>query len=181
VVTVGSQGLTANPIPLEWLDQPAPWGCLRGHAARANPFWQDCQGEVLAIFHGPDAYISPSWYASKRETGKVVPTWNYATVHAYGRLVVHEEPAWLLEQLGSLVDRHEADLPGPWRLADAPDGFIDSLLPAIVGIEIIIDRLQGKWKTSQNRSPADRAGVAAGLRRVAGADTMAGWVWPADL
>lgn len=165
LVALGPDGLVANHLPLEWSDDPAPWGSLRGHAARANPFWRDCPpgGEVLAVFHGPEAYVSPSWYAAKKESGKVVPTWNYAAVHAYGQLRVHEDKDWLLAQLEALTRRQEAAFPQPWSLADAPAEFIDGLLPAIVGVEVAISRLEGKWKASQNRPAADRAGVARGL------------------
>jgi transcriptional regulator len=175
LVTLGAAGLEANHIPLEWSETPAPWGSLRGHAARANPFWRDGLpgGEVLAVFHGPDAYVSPSWYASRRESGQVVPTWNYAVVHAYGRLTVRDDAVWLKAQLDRQIRRLEAAQPAPWSLSDAPPGFVDGLLPSIVGIEITVTRLQGKWKASQNRSSADRAGVALGLREAGCADAQA--------
>lgn len=181
LVRLGADGLAADHIPLQLSAEPLPWGCLRGHVARTNPVWRDCppKQEVLAVFHGPNAYISPSWYASKAVTGKAVPTWNYAVVHAYGRLRVHDDPAWLLAMLESLTDRHESAFPDSWKLADAPDGFVESLLPSIVGIEITISRLEGKWKTSQNRPAPDRAGVANGLAEIGSPDslTMAGLVW----
>ncbi|WP_148716112.1 FMN-binding negative transcriptional regulator [Chitinolyticbacter meiyuanensis] len=166
LVVCTANGLDANPIPLE-LDRAAgPWGTLHGHVARANPLWHsfDPQVEALVIFQGPDAYISPSWYPSKAESGKVVPTWNYVTVHAYGTLRVIDDAAWLRAQLEALTARHEAGFATPWQVADAPAGFIDKLLPAIVGIEISISRLQGKWKASQNQPRDNQLGVIEGLR-----------------
>ncbi len=159
-------GLTAEHLPL-LLDQGADdgeHGTLRGHVARANPVWREAAGvPVLAVFEGAQAYITPSWYPSKAETGKVVPTWNYAVVHVQGTLRVIEDAAWLRTLVGRLTDTHEAARAQRWRVEDAPDGYLQSMLAAIVGIEIPISRIQGKWKVSQNRSAADRAGVAEGL------------------
>ena len=165
LVTFGEGGLTANPVPLILHPERGEKGVLRGHLARANPQWRsfDPSVECLAVFQGVDAYITPSWYATKRETGKVVPTWNYAVVQAYGRLTVIEDAGWLGEQVRSLTDRHEAARPAPWAVMDAPENFVRAQLKGIVGIEIAIDRIEAKWKVSQNRNEADRAGVTEGL------------------
>jgi transcriptional regulator len=161
-----ADGLTAEHLPLLW-DRGASDGArgtLRGHVARANPVWREAAGtEVLAVFQGPQAYVSPSWYPSKAETAKVVPTWNYAVVHAHGRLRVTEDAAWLRALVGRLTDTHEASRAQRWQVGDAPADYIETMLRAIVGIEIEVTRLQGKWKVSQNRSASDRAGVAVGL------------------
>jgi transcriptional regulator len=169
LVTLTPRGLEANHIPFELTPEPAPFGTLRGHVARANPFWRDFSKELqpLAIFQGPDTYISPSWYATKQETGEVVPTWNYAVVHAYGALNVVEDRAWLRELVEHLTNRQEAGRREPWKVTDAPPGFVDKMLDAIVGIEMPITRLIGKWKVSQNRPPADRNGVVDSLRKEA--------------
>ena len=165
LVTLSSGGLEANHIPLHLLDAPAPFGTLRGHVARANPLWRDFAQEVeaLAIFHGPDAYITPSWYATKQETGKVAPTWNYAVVHAYGTMRAMDDAGWVREHLETLTGHHEANLPKPWAVSDAPREFIEETIKAIVGIEIVITRLSGKWKVSQNQPVQNRAGVIEGL------------------
>ncbi len=166
LVTLGAAGLSANHLPFALLADPLPYGTLQCHVARANPVWQDGPAEVeaLVVFHGPDAYISPSWYPSKQQTGKVVPTWNYAVVHAYGRLRVIEDAKWLRTLVEGLTNRHEADLPDPWQVSDAPLAYTENLLGAIVGIEIVVTKLIGKWKASQNRPDADRTGVINGLR-----------------
>lgn len=159
-------GLDANHVPLELDPEPAPHGTLRGHVARANPLWQLAVAaplEALAIFRGPDRYITPAWYATKRETGKVVPTWNYAVVHAHGTLRAIDDPAWLRGLVERLTACHEAGRPDPWQVTDAPDDYIAARIRGIVGIELSITRLVGKWKVSQNKSEADRAGVASGL------------------
>jgi transcriptional regulator len=165
LVTLGADGLTANHIPLLYDPEPSPRGTLRGHLARANRQWQDFQREVdvLAIFQGPQAYISPNWYLTKQEHGRVVPTWNYATVHAYGRLTVFSDAQRLRRFLDALTATHEAAQAKPWAPADAPPDYIDSLLGAIVGIEIAVTRLEGKWKVSQNQVLQNRDGVAEGL------------------
>ena len=158
--------LSANPVPFLLEHDEAGRAVLRAHVARANPVWQAARRDVdsLVVFQGPQAYISPGWYATKAEHGKVVPTWNYVMVQARGRLQVHEDAPWLLSLVTRLTQRHEAALPRPWAVADAPADFIDGMLRAIVGIEIPLQALTGKWKVSQNRSSADREGVAAGLR-----------------
>lgn len=163
LVTLGADGIQANHIPLHLSAEPAPFGVLRGHVARANPLWQNPRGEVLAIFHGAQGYISPSWYATKQQHGKVVPTWNYIAVHAYGALRVMDDPAWLRAQLEALTAEHEGNLPEPWAMGDAPAEYIERLLKAVVGIEIVITRLQGKWKMSQNQPPENRDSVALAL------------------
>lgn len=166
LVTLSPDGLSANHIPLHFHADGSPLGCLVGHVARANPLWQDTDPatEVLAVFQGPDTYITPSWYATKQETGKVVPTWNYAVVHAHGRLLVHDDPMWVRRQLEAMTAQHEAARPEPWALDDAPREFTDRIMQAVVGIEIRITRLQGKWKVSQNQPAPNRATVIAGLQ-----------------
>lgn len=166
LVTLSSGGLAANHIPLYLAEAPAPLGALQGHVARANPLWQDLAAgvEPLAIFQGPQAYISPSWYATKQEFGRVVPTWNYIVVHAYGKLRVIDDPAWLRAQLDSLTNHAEAGFAAPWRVADAPAEFTEKLMRAIVGIELVISRLEGKWKVSQNQPAENQASAADALR-----------------
>jgi transcriptional regulator len=165
LVTLTPGGLEANHIPFEIDPDPAPLGTLRGHVARANPVWRDFSPglDALAIFQGPDAYVSPSWYPSKQEGGKVVPTWNYAVVHAYGPLRIIDDAAWLRGFVARLTNRHESGRATPWKVTDAPADYIDKMVGAIVGIEIPIARLAGKWKVSQNRPARDREGAAQGL------------------
>jgi transcriptional regulator len=161
LVTPAGTGFTADHLPLEF---DAASNRLQGHVARANPLWREAQGrEVLAIFHGPQAYITPAWYAAKQEHGKVVPTWNYAVVHLHGRLEAFEDTTWLRGLVERLTTRHEAARAHPWAVADAPADYIEQMLKAIVGIRIEVTRVEAKWKLSQNRSAADRAGVAQGL------------------
>jgi transcriptional regulator len=166
LVTLGSTGLNANHVPFEFDPDPAPFGTLRAHVARSNPVWQDFDRKMdsIVIFQGPQAYISPSWYATKKEGGRVVPTYNYMVVHAYGQLRAIDDPAWVRGLLERLTARHETGMAEPWKLIDAPAEYIEKLLSAIVGIEIPITRLVGKWKVSQNQPKANRAGVEAGLR-----------------
>lgn len=165
LVALTAQGLEANHIPLLVEPESGPFGTLRGHVARANPLWRTvCAGsEVLAVFQGPAGYITPSWYPSKVQTGKVVPTWNYAVVHAHGPLRIHEDAGWLRALVTQLTVKQESRRENPWQVTDAPEHYVDAMLQAIVGIEIPIARLQGKWKMSQNRLPQDRDGVIAGL------------------
>ena len=174
LVILSSNGLNANHIPLHLAVEASPLGILRGHVARANPLWSDCVKDVeaLAIFSGPDTYISPSWYPGKAETGKVVPTWNYAVAHAYGQLRVIDDATWLRVHLEALTTHHEAMQPEPWQVADAPADYIDKMLAAVVGIEIDIVRLSGKWKMSQNQPPQNRAGVVDGLRAASSKDGL---------
>jgi len=180
LVTLDDSGLVANHIPMEVDPDAGPHGTLRGHVARANPLWKTHRPEVdaLAVFHGPHHYISPTYYATKATTGEVVPTWNYATVHAYGPLRAIDDPAWLRQFVEHLTDRHEAELAATtgdpsWKVGDAPAAYLDRQLKAIVGIEIPIARLDGKWKVSQNRPAEDRAGVVAGLERGGGPAQLA--------
>ena len=170
LVVMTPRGLDANHIPLEVDPDPAPFGTLRGHIARANPLWRETihDGQALAIFQGPDTYVSPAWYATKQETGKVVPTWNYAVVHAHGPMRFIDDRAWLRAFVERLTHRHEAARPEPWKVTDAPADYIDTQLGAIIGLEVPITRLVGKWKVSQNRASRDRAGAIEGLAREGG-------------
>jgi transcriptional regulator len=172
LLITATPGLEANLIPFLVDPEPSPNGTLRGHLARANQQWRALAegAECLVVFQGPQAYVTPSWYATKRETGKVVPTWNYATVHAWGRPSVFEDPAWLHRQVTAQTESREASRAAPWAVSDAPEAFVASQLKGIVGLEIPISRLEGKWKVSQNRPEADRAGVVEGLRGTEGAD-----------
>lgn len=165
IVTLGAEGLTANHVPFIVDDCAGRLGILRAHLARANPQWRDFDGEREAVimFQGADAYITPSWYPLKAETGKVVPTWNYAIVHVHGRPRAIEDRDWLLRHISELTDINEAGRELPWSVSDAPPEFVAGLMKGIVGVEIEITRIEGKWKASQNRSEADRAGVAEGL------------------
>jgi transcriptional regulator len=166
LVALGSSGLIANHLPLETLAEPPPFGSLRGHIARANPLWRDYQQgtAALAIFQGPQTYISPSLYPSKQQSGEVVPTWDYAVVHAHGTLRFIQEADWLRGFVARLTDTHETSRAQPWKIDDAPAAYIDKMLSLIVGFEFSISSLSGKWKVSQNRSHADRQGVIAGLK-----------------
>jgi transcriptional regulator len=165
LVTLGEDGLRASMLPMLFDADDGDHGTLRGHLARPNPQWQDAGSgvEALAIFDGPDAYVSPALYEEKRLTGKVVPTWNYVTILAHGTLVARPEPEWLLPHVRRLVERHEAGRAEPWSIDDAPDGYVETMVRAIVGLELRITRLEAKRKLSQNRSAADIAGVIAGL------------------
>jgi transcriptional regulator len=170
LVTLGPGGLDANHIPFEISMDLAdgPLGTLRAHVARANPVWTDFSRVVdaLVIFQGPQCYITPGWYVeTKPDSGKVVPTWNYCVVHAAGPIHVRDDPRWVRAQVERLVSRHESTQTKPWHVSDAPADFIEKQIAAIVGIEIPISKLTGKWKVSQNRSAADRAGVVHGLRQ----------------
>ena len=165
LVSVGEHGLQASHLPLLLNPDEGANGTLYGHMAKANPQWRDLQNgaEALVIFAGADAYVSPAFYPAKAEHGKVVPTWNYVAVHAYGRAETFSDGGRLLDIVSTLTDRHEAGRAQPWSVADAPADYIDGMLKAIVGFAIPIDRLEGKRKLSQNRSPADIAGVREGL------------------
>lgn len=171
LISAGGGGLMANPVPFVIDAEASSLGVLRCHLARANPQLRDLAAaeECLVVFQGPHDYISPSWYASKRETGRVVPTWNYATVHAWGRPRLYEDAQWLRRQIDTLTASREAMRPTPWTVADAPEPFVAAQIRAIVGVEIPIARIEGKWKMSQNRPAADRAGVVAGRRAEYGA------------
>ena len=170
LVTSGAEGPDANHLPMilqagEGDDGDPSLGVLRGHVARANPLWQavDRRVDALAIFHGPHNYVTPSWYPSKAVHGKVVPTWNYAVVHARGRLTFYDDPERLRAHVAALTVQQEAGRAAPWSLSDAPADFVDAMVGGIVGFELAISRLEGKWKMSQNREPGDRAGVVEGL------------------
>lgn len=156
-------GPTADLIPLEFHPDEGEHGTLRGHVARANPLWRQVGAQALAVFTGPDAYVSPGWYPSKSEHGKVVPTWNYTMVQARGVLRAVDDAPWLRALVGRLTEHHEAQQVQPWSVSDAPDDYVQQMLKAIVGIEIVLTSLIGKWKVSQNRSAADREGVATGM------------------
>jgi len=166
LVTCGSDGLHANHVPMMIDPERGPYGTLVFHLARANPQWRDDTSTIgaLAIFTGPDAYVSPGMYATKAETGKVVPTWNYVAVHAYGRPRLIEEPAALRSLLAAMVQEYEASFERPWDIERLPEEYVQKQMRAIVGLELPISRLEGKRKLSQNRTPADQAGVAAALR-----------------
>lgn len=163
LVHTGGDGLDADHVPLAF---DAAASVLRGHVARANPLWRSADGRpVLAVFRGAEGYVSPSWYPSKAIHHKVVPTWNYAVVHAHGRLRAVDDAPWLRALVGELTAQHEARRPAPWMVDDAPADYVQQMLRAIVGIEIAVERLEGKFKLGQNRSADDRAGVVAGLTR----------------
>ncbi len=167
LVTHGSEGLTATHLPTVLkVDTASPLGRVECHVARPNPQWKTfaTEADALMIFQGPEAYIRPGWYPSKVEHGKAVPTWNYAVVHAYGRLRAIEDVAWLRNFVSRLTERHEGERAVPWKVTDAPADFIERQLGGIVGLEILVRRLDGKWKVSQNRPAPDRAGVVAGFR-----------------
>ena len=173
LVTMSDAGLQANPVPFVRDADPAGGpGILRAHVARANPLWRETRSDVesLIVFQGPQAYISPGWYPSKLEHGKAVPTWNYVTVQGRGTLRAIDDAAWVHAFVSRLTTRHEAAQAKPWAVTDAPPDFIDTMTRAIVGIEITLTALTGKWKVSQNRPAADRAGVVSGLRASGEAD-----------
>ena len=175
LVTMGADGLEASHVPMLLDPEPSPYGTLSGHVARANGQWRRtaAHGAALAIFLGPQAYVSPSWYATKRQTGRVVPTWNYVAVHAAGALRFFDDTERLLALVTRLTETHEAGRTAPWAVSDAPPEFIRAQLKGIVGFELLIARLEGKWKLSQNRPAEDRGGVVEGLRRDGGADEAA--------
>lgn len=165
LITVTEQGLLATLLPFIYDPGIGEHGALLGHLARNNDQWRTpVTGEALVIVRGPDAYISPSWYPSKAEHGRVVPTWNYVTAHVYGRLIVHDDVRWLESLVRRLTDKHEAASSQPWSVDDAPEAFIAGQLRAIVGVELVISRVEAKAKLSQNRPAADIDGVSAGLR-----------------
>ena len=165
LVTHDEDGLAASHVPVLLDPDAGPYGTIYGHLARANPQARPLgpPPDALLIFLGPDAYVSPSWYETKRETGKVVPTWNYVAIHAQGRLDLFDDSDRLRQVVDRLTTKHEADRPDPWAVSDAPTGFIEAQLGGIIGFELRIARIEGKWKMSQNRPASDRDGVAAGL------------------
>ena len=173
LVTLTESGLQANNIPMETVSEPAPFGVLRGHVARANPVWREYRSgsEALAIFQGPESYISPSFYPLKQETGEVVPTWNYAMVQARGTVRFIEDKEWLRGLVTRLTNAHEASRPAPWKVTDAPPPYIEKMLSLIVGFEFSIANLTGKWKMSQNHPVANREGVVKNLGAADDADS----------
>ena len=172
LITAGDGGLIANPVPFHLRTDPSPKGTLQAHIAKANGQWREIQAgaPVLVVFQGVDSYVTPSWYATKQETGKVVPTWNYAIVQVHGDARIIDDPSWLREQIGALTGENENSRPQPWGVDDAPPEFISAQLKGIIGIEIDIAAIDGKWKVSQNRPVADRQGVAQGLDEIRHAD-----------
>jgi transcriptional regulator len=176
LISVQAGCLSADHLPLVVSPELSEKGTVRGHIAKANPLWkqrEDLSPTILAVFQGPQAYVTPSWYPSKKEHGKVVPTWNYALVQAHGELEFHDDPVWLLEHLREITRRQEGHRQVPWEVSDAPDEFIARQLNGIVGIEFAVTRLEGKWKVSQNRSEQDRNGVQRGLLLEPGEDAVA--------
>lgn len=176
LVVADSDGIEANHVPFHLsLEGNASLGLLQCHLARSNPAWLRMRGEsrVLAIFQGPNAYVSPSWYETKAETGRVVPTWNYLAVHVEGRASIIEDPAWLKNHLHQLTAQHESGMSNPWSVEDAPTEFTERLMQAIVGVEIEVDSLKGKLKASQNQPERNRAGIKAGLEAEEGAHNHA--------
>lgn len=178
-VTLGDGELIANHIPFLLDPSRGEHGTLFAHVARANPVWQSFSSTVesVVMFRGPDAYITPSWYPSKHAHGKAVPTWNYAVVHAHGLPRTFDDPDTLLHHITQLTDRHESMQALPWKVSDAPPEFTRRLLDAVIGIEIPISKLIGKWKTSQNRPEPDKLGVMAGLMSNGGDASMAMAEW----
>ena len=172
LVTLGPDGLVASHVPMLLEADKGERGTVTGHLAKANIQAKSGPSDIeaLAIFQGPDAYITPNWYATKKEHGKVVPTWNYVAVHVYGPITFFEDAERLRDQVASLTDRHEAANSKPWALNDAPEKFVQGQLKGIVGFEIPISRMDGKWKLSQNRPAADKEGVIRGLEARDGAD-----------
>jgi transcriptional regulator len=165
LVTLTPSGLVATLLPFIYVPEAGSHGSLHGHLARNNSQWQlESAADALAIVRGPDAYITPGWYASKIEHGRVVPTWNYVTAHVYGQFIVHDDPVWTENLVRRLTTKHEAYRDHPWSVDDAPRPFIEGQLRAIVGVELLISRIEAKAKLSQNRPPADVEGVIAGLR-----------------
>ena len=175
LVTMSNSGLFASHLPMVVDRGEGTYGTLRGHLSRANNQWRDLSPsvEALAIFSGDQHYISPNWYPGKTEDGKVVPTWNYAVVHVYGPLRIIEDPAWLLSHLTALTTQHETPSPQPWHVSDAPADYIASLIKGIVGIELPVSRIEGKWKVSQNQSERTRLAVEQGLEDLHTPDALA--------
>ncbi|WP_101048703.1 FMN-binding negative transcriptional regulator [Macromonas nakdongensis] len=166
LVTHGPEGLDANHIPFEYDPARGEHGTLTAHVARANPVWQRCAGgaDVLVVFRGVEGYISPSWYPSKHDTHRQVPTWNYEVVHAHGRLTVRDDEKFVRGVVARLTRSHEATEPQPWKMGDAPPDYLDAMLQAIVGLEIAVTRWEGKAKLSQNKAPLDRQGAVEALQ-----------------
>jgi transcriptional regulator len=170
LVTSSEQELEASHLPMLLDSEPAPFGTVLGHLARANPQWQRAKPgfQALVIFLGPNTYITPSWYPTKQQNSKVVPTWNYLAIHAYGALSFYDDPGELREHVARMTNAHEAPRAAPWAVSDAPADYVQTMLGAIVGFRLVITKLEGKWKMSQNRPQQDVSGVIDGLRREAG-------------
>ena len=175
LVTMGASGLFASHIPMVLEQDGSEFGVLKAHISRANAQWRDLTSSIdaLAIFAGPHHYISASWYPGTKEDGKEVPTWNYVVVHAYGPLKVIEDPVWLRAHLEKLTDAHEAGSANPWKVSDAPEDFINQQMRGIVGLEMSIRRLEGKWKVSQNKDERDRGAVIEELDKLNTPDSLA--------
>jgi transcriptional regulator len=175
LVTLGDGGIEASHVPMLIDAEPPPSGTITGHLARANPQWRSIKYDVeaLAIFTGADSYVSPSWYATRQQTGKVVPTWNYIAIHARGRLRFFDNRESLRRVVTRLTDKYETPRTAPWRVTDAPADYIDAMLKAIVGFELTITQLEGKWKMSQNQPVENRAGVVQGLTQEGKTDVAA--------
>ncbi|MEU0244247.1 FMN-binding negative transcriptional regulator [Streptomyces sp. NPDC006235] len=164
LITMTSEGLVATALPFEYDPESGEQGALIGHMARGNDQWsRPAHGEAMVIVRGPEAYVTPSWYPAKQEHHRVVPTWNYITAHVYGQLVVHDDPAWIESQIRRLTDRHEAGNAEPWSVDQAPAKFVERQLRAIVGVEVVISRVEAKFKLSQNQPQGNIEGVVAGL------------------
>lgn len=165
MITSQNEEFCADHLPLVLHGDLSERGIIRGHVARGNPLWRNgtSGATALAVFQGPQSYVTPSWYPSKKEHGKAVPTWNYAVVHAHGKLTLIDDGKWLLDHLVELTSRHESHQPVPWEVSDAPDDYMARQVKGIVGFELVIERLEGKWKVSQNKDEEDRAGVQRGL------------------
>jgi transcriptional regulator len=167
LISSGPDGLQASPLPFHLVSDGSSFGRLQGHLSRGNPHWKTLDGDdVLVVFQGGDAYVTPAWYRSKSEHGKVVPTWNYVMVQVHGTVRVIDDHEWLRSQITRLTHDHEAPRREPWHVTDAPATYIDAQISGIVGLEIDIRRIEGKWKVSQNRPEADRSGVAEGLEAI---------------
>jgi transcriptional regulator len=164
LISLGPDGLQASPLPFHLVPEGSVFGRLQAHLSRANPHWKTLDGhDVLVVFQGPDAYVTPMWYRSRSEHGKVVPTWNYVMVQVHGTVRVMDDPEWVRSQITRLTHAHESPRAEPWHVTDAPASYIDAQIKGIVGLEIDIRRIEGKWKVSQNRPDADRNGVAEGF------------------
>ena len=173
--TIRGDEIAINHLPLILHDSEGDYGILRGHVARSNDIWRNFSktNDSIVVFQGDQAYITPSWYPSKHQHGKAVPTWNYTVVHAHGIPTIHDDKEWLLAHLNELTDTHESTQALPWKVSDAPSDFTNQLAKAIVGIEIPITKLVGKWKLGQNKSEADKLGIISGLTSREDAQSLA--------
>ncbi len=165
LISIQNGEIVADHLPLVLHEDLSQSGTIRGHVAKSNPLWNNRADicSVVAVFQGPQAYITPSWYASKKVHGKVVPTWNYVVVHARGTLTMVDDETWLSEHLIEITNKHERHLVDPWKVSHAPDNFIERKLKGIVGVELVVEKLEGTWKVSQNKDEKDRAGIQKGL------------------